>query len=224
MMMHLRSLVQLVALFASLSMSLARNPEPSTADTWKIKAGDTLIHIAENRYGSRAYAGFLKKFNKVDPRKLHVGKSLPTPDFSKAMEKCGATKAAPKVVPLLCAVAESYRSTAESIYAQRRTGRGLKDPQPFLPETLSELSKLRGQISKLLVAVDKSTLPDSLSKTLGDRFRKFDGLFAQMAAQDGKQRHNYYGTSHLGIDQIHRDFDSTFREMIKYARPSANDG
>ena len=83
--MILRIFSLFAALSASLFVSEARNPEPSNADTWTIKPGDTLIHIAENRYGGRGYAGFLEVFNRVDPLKLHAGKKLPTPDLLDAL-------------------------------------------------------------------------------------------------------------------------------------------
>jgi len=216
--MHLRPFSLLLGLFAIPAVSEARNPEPSTADTWEIRAGDTLIHIAENRYGSRAYAGFLETFAQVNPRKLQVGKSLPTPEFSQAMESCGAVSAAPKIVPLLCALPENLRAAGKLVLAQCRADRHLKDARPLEPEPRRELAEVQGQVSALRAAVGESALPESLSSALSNRCRKIESLLAQMAELDGAKMLAFRRTGYFSIERVHRQIDQVFCDMIDYAR------
>ncbi|MGI9240157.1 MAG: hypothetical protein ACR2RV_05120 [Verrucomicrobiales bacterium] len=216
--MQLRQLVILLGLCSHPVVCAARNPEPSTSDTWEIRAGDTLIHIAENRYGSRAYAGFLEAFNQVDPRKLQVGKPLLTPAFSSAMGSCGAAEAAPEIVPLLCALPENFKAAGKLVLAQCRADRGVKEPRPLEPETLRERAEVQGQVAAIRAAVGEAALPGSLSASLRKRCRRIEQMLAQVAELEGEKMRAFQRTAYFSIERVHRQIDSAFCDLIGYAR------
>lgn len=207
--MRLRSLVPLATFFVGLSLSLARNPEPTTAATWKIKAGDNRTHIAKSRYGSEAYAGFLKQYTQVEPRKLHVGKALPTPDFAEAMTACGATKAAPKVVAQLCTAYENFRATEKLIWDQRRGDVPAKIYRPLHEKTLDALTEVQGNFESLQLALGTSALPEAVSRSISERLRRVESRLLTLVA--------YEGIGGLSTTPIHRDIDFALRTLMKHA-------
>lgn len=215
--MNFRPTVLVLAILACWSAAHARNPEPTTAATWKVKSGDTLTHIANSRYGSDAYTGFLEAFNKVKPRKLFVDMKLGTPDFSDALEKCKATTAAPKVAPALGKFADQLGIVSKAIAKSRKDASAPERFKPLSKELLEKMSQAQKQAAAVQSTVSESKLPKSLGKSLDERFGKIDKALTELLEFEKEKDKLFHVEEARSMNRIHYLLDGALREMIDYA-------
>ncbi len=170
-----------------------------------IQKGSALSLIANSRYGSRAYAGFLAAYNHVDPNRLQIGSVLETPDFDAALKSADLNEDAAKFV---LKTYENFRSIEVEILKNRFQNSGKAVLAPLAPSILKRLSKLSTEVFK---TGPEFFNPEDFSKSQSGRIQSLLENLTDSLQKVSTVSDDTYGSDH---ERVHLRLNAILEALL----------